>query len=48
MGLFTPEGHQPKDLLTDIMTQVGFTDVQDHVRFFTLFGTIGYFNGIKR
>jgi ubiquinone/menaquinone biosynthesis C-methylase UbiE len=47
VGLFTPKGHQPKDLLTEIMTKAGFTDAKDHGRFFTLFGTIGFFSGVK-
>lgn len=47
MGLFTPKRHQLKDLLTEIMTQAGFIEVKDHGRFFTLFGTLGYFSGKK-
>jgi ubiquinone/menaquinone biosynthesis C-methylase UbiE len=47
MGLLSSESHQPKDSLTEIMTQTGFTEVKDYGRFFTLFGTIGYFSGKK-
>ncbi|NMC12304.1 MAG: class I SAM-dependent methyltransferase [Chloroflexi bacterium] len=47
INLLIPLGHQPKDSLMEIMPRAGFSDVKDHGRFFTLFGTIGFFIGKK-